>query len=353
MMTTKKTRTTTTKTERHRGQRGVALLLVVWTFAMLAVLAAEFARAMRDEAASTRNFKEGTVARYLAMAGISEAILALRANREQAEQIEKAEDDQNLDPVRSLAQGDGQWVKAEFNGKAYQVRVLDEGGKIGLNAVDDSTLRLLLTNLQLSGDVVDTITDSIVDWRDPDDLHGVNGAESDYYESLPRPYRAKNGDFDTVEELLLVRGVDRELFYGNEEYPGLGQIFSVFNGQKKVNPASATPAVMQALLGMGRNDAEELARQRRSGAQTPDDLSALLAGSPIGGEPKTPVDMTIEARVLADDERTELAHVGAVVHMDSGGGGLRVYRWYDSILASESDHAGMAGTSGEEEVPAG
>lgn len=318
---------------------------------MLAVLAAEFARAMRDEAASTRNFKEGTFARYVALAGISEAILALQADRRRGEQIEQIEDEQNLDPIRSLAQGDGRWVEAEFNGRPYEVRVLDEGGKIGLNVVDAATLRLVLTNLQFSDSDAGTIADSIIDWRDADDLHGPDGAETDYYEGLPRAYRAKNDDFDAVEELLLVRGVDRAAFYGNEELPGLGEVFTVFNRSKRVNLNSVTPAVMQALGGLGRDEANELGRQRRaSWGQTPDDIESRLAGSPIKGDPSgKPIDMTIEARVLDDDERTELAHVGAVVRLSSGGEGLRVYRWYDSIFASESDRAGPAGTSGEEE----
>src|SRR5205085_7431496 len=61
--TTRKRKRTTTRISTHqarRRQRGVALILVLWTLAALAVLAAEFARAMHDEAASTRNFKEST-----------------------------------------------------------------------------------------------------------------------------------------------------------------------------------------------------------------------------------------------------------------------------------------------------
>jgi len=55
---------------------------------------------------------------------------------------------------------------------------------------------------------------SILDWRDPDDLYRMNGAEPDYYQSLKEPYRCKNGNLDSIEELLLVRGVTPELFYG-------------------------------------------------------------------------------------------------------------------------------------------
>ena len=55
----------------------------------------------------------------------------------------------------------------------------------------------------------DVIVDSILDWKEPGDLHRLNGAKSDYYESLSPPYSAKNAPLDRVEELLLIRGVTK------------------------------------------------------------------------------------------------------------------------------------------------
>src|SRR6185503_10932343 len=123
------------------------------------------------------------------------------------------------------------------------------------------------------------IADSIVDWRDDDDFHQPNGAETEYYESLERPYRAKNAPFDTVEELLLVRGVTRELFYGDEERPGLKDLFSVFTTTPTYNPNTATPALIQALGGFDAKAAGEFADARTksgSGAAV-DELRAALA----------------------------------------------------------------------------
>jgi general secretion pathway protein K len=216
---TKKTRTKTKTTDRR--QRGVALLVVVWTFAVLAVIAAEFARAMHDEAMSTRNFKESALARNTAIAGINEAILALRARRQNEGQLEEMETEDDLDPIRSLSQGDGSWVEATWRGKPYEVRVIDEAGKLSLNRLDSAALLEIFLNLEIPEDEAKVIADSIVDWRDSDDLHQPEGAETEYYEDLPRPYRAKNAGFDSVDELLLVRGVTLEIYHGNEDYPGL------------------------------------------------------------------------------------------------------------------------------------
>jgi type II secretory pathway component PulK len=58
------------------------------------------------------------------------------------------------------------------------------------------------------------IADSILDWLDEDSDPRPNGSELEYYSVLPTPYAPKNGPIDSVEELLLVRGVTPELLFG-------------------------------------------------------------------------------------------------------------------------------------------
>ncbi len=359
-MTTRKRKRTTKTTSNStraagRRQRGVALILVLWTLAALAVLAAEFARAMHDEAASTRNFKESTHGRLVALAGINEVILALKARREAPEdQIESQNDIDNPDQVRSLSQGDGQWVKATFRGNPYEVRVLDEAGRIPLNSskTDANLLRLVFDHLEIDESEAEIIADSIIDWRDEDDLHQPNGAESEYYEGLERPYAAKNASFDTVEELLLVRGVTREIFYGHDGIPGLREIFSVFN-KKAVDPRTMPPAVIRALTGLESDEANEFAVNRRGSGgdaalqQLKDTLAAAGVTSKATGEPK-PVEMTIEARVFDATGQVVLSHIGAELHLSGDGDGLKLNRWYDSIF-DESDRSGAATAAADTE----
>src|SRR5205807_2358577 len=64
--------------------------------------------------------------------------------------------------------------------------------------------------------MTDDVANSILDWMDPDEEPRSNGAESDYYTTLPTPYNAKNGPLDSLEELLLVRGVTPELLFGTD-----------------------------------------------------------------------------------------------------------------------------------------
>jgi len=79
------------------------------------------------------------------------------------------------------------------------------------NAADDGQLavfRAFLTKMGIDA----SLADAFVDWLDNDETPRVGGAESSYYMSLPRPYMAKNDLFDTLEEILLVRGVTREIY---------------------------------------------------------------------------------------------------------------------------------------------
>ena len=77
----------------------------------------------------------------------------------------------------------------------------------------DSPARSLL--MALPGMTVE-IADAILDWLDDDDSPREFGAEAEYYSSLAPPYGPKNGPLETVEELLLVRGVTPQLLFGSD-----------------------------------------------------------------------------------------------------------------------------------------
>lgn len=62
--------------------------------------------------------------------------------------------------------------------------------------------------------MTDHIADALLDWVDADNVPRPSGAESDYYGGLSPPYTPRNGIPESIEELLLVRGVTRELLFG-------------------------------------------------------------------------------------------------------------------------------------------
>jgi hypothetical protein len=90
----------------------------------------------------------------------------------------------------------------------------DESAKLNINALIqlDQTGQVLYDALMKLPNMTEEIADAIVDWVDVDDEPRAAGAESGEYSS----YRAKNGPINTLDELLLVRGVTVQLLYGND-----------------------------------------------------------------------------------------------------------------------------------------
>src|SRR5262249_12987180 len=64
--------------------------------------------------------------------------------------------------------------------------------------------------------MTEEVANAILDWIDADDQLRTNGAEDEYYQTLQPPYHCKNAPLDSLEELLLVRGVTPELLFGND-----------------------------------------------------------------------------------------------------------------------------------------
>ena len=232
-----------------KNEVGIALFLVLWVLTLLSVIVGEFCYAMRTEVNITRNFKEMTQSYYIAAAGLNQAISQLIANSgkpfkatdENGEADEKIPWRVNAEiPAIAFAQGQ------------FEVRIDNESGKVNVNTAGQELLTLILNGFELDDTDKNIIVDSILDWRDKDDHHRINGAENDYYRSLPYPYYCKNGDFDSVGELLLVRGMSPAIFYG-----GLKDRVTVYQDetvkekvQSKININAAAPSLLRALPGM-------------------------------------------------------------------------------------------------------
>ena len=88
-------------------------------------------------------------------------------------------------------------------------KLVDEASKLNLNTAT-------LDMLQMLPRMTPELAAAIVDWRDADDTVTTGGAESETYGRLNPPYLCKNAKFDTLEELHLVAGADREILFGND-----------------------------------------------------------------------------------------------------------------------------------------
>jgi general secretion pathway protein K len=245
----------------RRDERGFALLLVLLVLALIAVVSAEFAYSMRLEAAAVRSYKSGIIGNHLAEAALEQAIREIVADAPQV-----VEDRDGLltfygadrRPLPRLPR-----EKAELGGGRYTYRITDEEARLNLNASPPDRIDRLLQTLELEKNERDAIVDSIQDWRDPNEEHRLNGAESDdYYLKLPVPYRARNANLESVTELLQIKGITPAIYNGAKDRPGLASLVTV-RGSGPVNMNTARPEVLTA-LGLSTPEIIEIVQGRHN-----------------------------------------------------------------------------------------
>lgn len=239
---------------------GFALVAVLLVLALLGLVGAEFSYSMRLEATAVRAYKEGILATHLAEAAVEQAIREIVAESAFVAPdrdgvltfFTRARTSIPRLPRTNVPLGPGQ----------FSYRITDEEARLNLNTSPPERIDRLLQSLKLEKTARDEIVDSIQDWRDGNEEHRLNGAESDdYYLKLPQPYRARNANLESVTELLQIRGVTPALFYGADENPGLADFVTVKSlGQVNLNTAS-TP-VLRA-MGLAEAEIAEIVQARR------------------------------------------------------------------------------------------
>ena len=328
------------------SERGVALIVVLWIFIFLFVVAFDFSSSVREEANAAHRYNDENQGYYLALAGFQRGLYDF-LNQSAGKQLQS---NQQLSG-QSSDLFDGSWREGNLGTGSYRVRLMDEGGKINLNRVDENALRQIFTNLGIEEPRRSILVDSILDWIDPDDLHRVNGAESDYYQSLSPPYSAKNGPFDTVEELLWVRGVTSSLFFGysgtaatqggSSRPIGLREIFTVDSPTDRVNLRTASAEVIHAVTGIPLEKTRAFVEERKklSDKALPDLLSLLGIGANNAAMQRfiftNPSVVAVEGEGQLADSRAP-RRVKGVVRLGGGQQGYELLRWIDREMGLPS-----------------
>ena len=177
-------------------------------------------------------------------------------------QVKKTEDNKKKPGGKEKKERNArQWLPSNepysvsIGDRKCDVYISDESGKININKITDETkqgfIKFLLA-LKIEEYTAEIITDSILDWVDEDDLHHVNGAEKNYYSSLPEPYEPKNGAFEIIEELTLVRDVTPQVFELLREHVtiyGAGKINVNFASKEVLlSMPDITPELVDAII---------------------------------------------------------------------------------------------------------
>jgi general secretion pathway protein K len=282
------------------SEQGIALVIVMISILVLTVLAAGFAYSMKVETKLARNANNEAELEWLGRSGVEYARWVLANSLLNQQQ-----------PYDSLDQpwATGSGELGPTNNPIAEVqnpltlghgtvswKITDLESKFNINAPEPVLQQVLpqaLTLIGVSPGEATPIVNSILDWIDPDDQTHPEGAETRYYEGLNPPYMAKNGPIDDISELLLIRGVTPEIYYGGVLTNYQPNYFSRQRGQSantaptimagltnlftplsdgKVNINTASAEVLQVLPGVDAMVAEAIV----SGRSGEDDGSGLM-----------------------------------------------------------------------------
>jgi type II secretory pathway component PulK len=187
------------------SERGAVLILAIFAVVFLSVLAVGISSAVRVELRAAHASLERMQGLFLAEAGIREARAILLYDDRNIDTLQEEWGREALQPLD---------LPREFGAGYYRVRIDDACGRINVNKADVDTL------VRLTGDI--EAAQAMVEWREP-----MLGQGDAYYETLPEPYAPRHAPFQTLGELLLVRGVTPDMFFGTPEKPGLADLCAV------------------------------------------------------------------------------------------------------------------------------
>jgi len=269
------------------SRRGIALIIVMLVIVVLSTLAAGFAFSMKVETRLARNCTFDQDMQWLGRSGVELAryVLGLQLSIP----FEGGYDALN----QKWAGGPGgtndlladiSLTDNRLGPGGFSVRIIDLERKVNVNYANRDLLQRAfdLQGFDMLGS--SRLVGAIEDWRDPNPDPLIDGVESDYYLSLPKPYVAKDGPIDDLSELLLVRGITPGLYWGSRAATGgLGSsvqnivpgaasdpltpavgLVDLFNtlSRPQVNLNTASAEVLQLLPGVDPNLATEIVQFR-------------------------------------------------------------------------------------------
>lgn len=229
-----------------RNRRGVALLITLSVMTILVATTLEFNRRARFSLISAAAARNQLTLTQMAEAGVAAAMAILAKDKADNETDTLMDDWANPEKIEEVLQD------FAFEDGRVSLLISDETGKLQVNALvsfpegrefNEAQRTLWERFLKRATDRKDrkieikddqepaAIINSLKDWMDSGDddaITGLSGAESSYYEDRTPPYPCRNGPFNDLDELLLVKGITPELLYGTGENPGIARYLTIY-----------------------------------------------------------------------------------------------------------------------------
>jgi general secretion pathway protein K len=314
---------------------GVALLAVMATVSVLLLVAMAFSGSVQIETRSTIYRKEATQAYALALGGVQAAIL----------EIAYPLPEDQKDKPRLWRRGQS-LLRVPYAGGVALVEIVNETGKVDLNVADRKQLVRLFLARGLDKDRAISLAKAIDHWRSPAGSDEADFKALDQY-YLEAGYHPAHDSFTSVEEVLRVCGMSRDIFYGTAEYSrkngiheqyGVGKDLTVYSKSTAVNVNYASESVLLSVPGVTEEFAESLVQERRNKPfDSAEDISRRLGAS----EPDSAVPFlsfnddskiyTVTSVGMVKGSRLQRT-VKAVVSLEPDGtASHRILGWYDEV----------------------
>ena len=200
------------------------MIMVLWMIVVMMMMASTLIYSVKTETQMVSFARESAQARAFAEAAAHYTVM----------QLFVPPDKRNI----KVGGGPANWV---YGGYEAQIRVVGENGLIDINRANRQLLKTALEQVGVIDDEAETVLDRIEDFRDPDDLKHLNGAEDNDYDAEGLEYGAKDAPFERIEELQQVFGMTASL------YKALSRFLSVNSGSTGVNPMLAPRQILLIL----------------------------------------------------------------------------------------------------------
>ena len=238
--------------------QGSILVLALWTICFLSVLAVSLGFQVRQKLQLIKRLDERDTFQLIAEAGLKRAIMELK--KEVPKGYDSLEDGwaDTISVFKDVLVGEGSfsvyYSYSDEQSGALKTRygLIDEERKININKMEPKVIDRLLRLLGIREMEAQELAASIKDWRDADSELSLpfGSAEDTDYHNRANSYEAKDADFESLDELYLVKGVTKDIFEKIKEYVTI-------YGDGKVNINTASKVVLIS-LGLSEDVADKI-----------------------------------------------------------------------------------------------
>jgi general secretion pathway protein K len=245
-----------------RSRRGMVLIFALWVLGILTVLAVSVAAGIRQKIFLVARLDERSRMEYLLEAAVKKTAGYIHQEMEistfelsPAVKTNLYNNTNELSDIRLRLDSAGVGHVVPSDG-SLRWGVVDEESKLNINKTDFKTLANLLSSvLSMNDEDASNLAHSLLDWRLIGESEISGFYSDDYYSNLQYPYPKKNANYETMDEMLLVKGVTKKI------YSKLLNYLTIY-GDGTVNINTTSKEVLEA-MGLPETLAEKIMTVRR------------------------------------------------------------------------------------------